>query len=163
MCIEKLDVEQYKHIKKHIIKSIVLAPDFLLGQFPMQGPQMLYTNLVSNCRHPYNPRKVPKIFNSIPAPHNLPDYTLPIDTNYSIKRPAKEQAQSLGNKPLLFIRLEIQQKSASQTSIVSTSSRDDTYTSIFDPDSRGVGAHTPVTDEESPLLQSKSRTLSQIL
>lgn len=163
ICIEKLDVEQYKHIKKHIIKSIVLAPDFLLGQFPMQGPQMLYNSLVSNCRHPYNPRKVPKIFNSIPAPHNLPDYTLPIETNYTTKRSTRDQVQSLGNKQLLFIRLEIQQKSASQTSIVSTSSRDDTYTSIFDPDSRGVGAHTPVTDEESPLLQSKSRTLSQIL
>lgn len=164
ICIEKLNVDEYKHIKKHVIKSIILAPEYLLSQFAAPAPQALYNNLASNCRNPYSTRKVPRLFSAIPAPHNISEYSLAMEppNNYIPKRLTKDVSGGLGSKPLLFIRPDATQKSASQASIVSASSREDNYNSIFDPVSH-VGAHTPLTDEESPLLQLKSRSLSHII
>lgn len=147
ICIDKIPVNEYKRLKKHVIVSIILAPVSLLGQFSSAGPQTLFTKLTSYFTHPYDSYDLPRTHGGIPAPHRIADLTT---GSAPAMPPSRRRPLPIANPLLLLVRPEILHHSASQVSIASASSLEDASTSIFDTESTGAGTRSPLTDEESP-------------
>lgn len=148
----KMDYDQYKFIKKHLIKSIINSSDFLLNLFDSKGPSYLYNQIMITYNDPYRltPNTPLSPFNGQISPKASETRFIykPVPLNNGNASLLKKFNHEYSIPKIITHQHTMSQLSINTESSANTSSSTDSN-SIFDD--RKFGVYTPVSDEESPV------------